>query len=406
MTQAWNMAAEAPAGMLDELRVVEIGQNLAGPFAGEILADLGADVIKIEKPGGDDARGWGPPITPRAAAVFHLMNRNKASVVLDLRDEADRAVLDGMLTRADIFVHNMRPGAMAALDLGSAVLTARHPRLIYCDMGAFGHLGPMREKPGYEPLMQAFAGLVSVNGHPDGPPARMGASIVDLGTGMWTVIGALAALIRRAATGRGCVVNTSLLETALVWAGSHTLAWQASGQMPLRHGSGHPMIVPYQAFDTADGPLVVAPGNDRLFAALARALDHAEWLDDPRFAHNDARRRHREEIVGLVAGCFRDMPMAEARARLDAAGVPNAPVQTIPQVVADPQVQALQMLQPVPGLVVPMTGFPVSFDGQRPAIRAAAPDLGADTARRRAQPWPGDAVPLQDPDREEEEPKC
>lgn len=377
------------AGVLDGLRVVEIGQNLAGPFAGEILADMGADVVKIEKPGGDDARRWGPPITPNAAAVFHLMNRNKASVALDLRDRADMDTLHELIAEADIFVHNMRPGAMDALGLGPGALTQRYPRLIYCDMGAFGHLGPMRLRPGYEPLMQAYAGLVSINGHPDGPPARMGASIVDLGTGMWTAAGALAALWQRHRTGRGCIVNTSLLETALVWSGSHVAIYSTTGEVPQRQASGHPMIVPYQAFETADGPLVVAPGNDRLFAALARALDHPEWVDDPRFVDNQSRVRHREEIVGLVAGCFRDMPMADARARLDAAGVPNAPQMSIPEVLEDPQVAALDLYQAPAGSTARLVGLPVSFDGIRPPLRRAAPDIGADTAARRDCAWPG-----------------
>ncbi|MEY8838298.1 CaiB/BaiF CoA transferase family protein [Cribrihabitans sp. XS_ASV171] len=370
--------------VLAGVRVVELGQNLAGPFAGEILADLGADVVKIEKPGGDDARRWGPPLTENAAAIFHLMNRNKASVELDLKQDEDLATLEALIAQADIFVHNMRPGALTALGLGPDSVRARHSRLIYCDMGAFGHVGPMRTRPGYEPLMQAFAGLVSINGHPDGPPARMGASVVDLGTGMWTAIGALAALFQRERTGRGCVINSSLLETALVWGGTHAALYETTGQVPERHGSGHPMIVPYQAFETADGPLVVAPGNDRLFRALARALDHPEWSDDPRFETNEARRRHKEEIVGLVAGAFRDMPIAEAQDRLDEAGVPNAPMQTIPEVVDNPQVRALGIFQKAPGLNVSMVGLPLSFDGERPGIRRAAPELGEDSSARRS----------------------
>lgn len=369
--------------VLAGVRVVELGQNLAGPFAGEILADLGADVVKIEKPGGDDARRWGPPLTENAAAIFHLMNRNKASVELDLKQDEDLATLEALIAQADIFVHNMRPGALTALGLDPESVRARHSRLIYCDIGAFGHLGPMRTRPGYEPLMQAFAGLVSINGHPDGPPARMGASVVDLGTGMWTAIGALAALFQRERTGRGCVINSSLLETALVWGGTHAALYQTTGQVPERHGSGHPMIVPYQAFETVDGPLVVAPGNDRLFRALARALDHPEWSDDPRFETNEARRRHKEEIVGLVAGAFRDMPIAEAQDRLDEAGVPNAPMQTIPEVIDNPQVRALGIFRKAPGLNVSMVGLPLSFDGERPGIRRAAPELGEDTSARR-----------------------
>ena len=365
--------------MLQDVTVIEIGQNLAGPFAGEILADLGARVIKIEKPGGDDARKWGPPLTADASAAFHLMNRNKRSVVLDLHSDAGRAALERLLEGADILVHNMRPGAMGALGLGGKETTARHPRLIYCDMGAFGHKGPMARKPGYEPLMQAFAGLVSMNGHPDGPPARLGVSVVDLGTGMWTVIGALAGLWRRQATGRGCIVNTSLLETALVWGGGHLAGYMASGVLPERHGTGHPLLVPYQAFETADGPLVIAPANDRLFRALVTALGHPEWADDPRFADNEARRAHKEEIIGLIAGILRPMARDEVAARLDAAGVPNAPIRTIPEVVGDPQVRALGLLQAMPGMDLEMTGLPISFDGRRPEIRRAGPALGADT---------------------------
>lgn len=365
--------------MLKDITVVEMGQNLAGPFASAILADMGARVIKVEKPGGDDARRWGPPVTTKASASFHLMNRNKQSIILDLKTQDDRDLFEKLLSEADIFVHNMRPGSLAAMELDGDAVLSRHPRVIYCDMGAFGHLGPMRYKPGYEPLMQAFAGLVSVNGHPDSEPSRMGASIVDLGTGMWTAIGALAALQRRQRTGQGCIVNTSLLETALVWSGSHAIGYQTTGREPERHGTGHPLIVPYQAFETADGPLVVAPGNDRLFRALAKALDHPEWAEDPRFTDNEARRKHKEEIIGLVAGVIRPLPMAEVCARLDAAGVPNAPIQTIPQVLDNEQVQALGLYQTAPGLDLPMVGLPISFNGTRPAMRCPGPALGGDS---------------------------
>lgn len=378
-----------PRGPLSGLKVIEMGQNLAGPFAGEILADLGADVVKIEKPGGDDARSWGAPITENASAVFHLMNRNKASVALDLKDEVDLGTFHSLLADCDIFIHNMRPGAMRALALDGMSLSETYPSLIYCDMGAFGHEGPLRNKPGYEPLVQAFSGLVSINGHPDGQPARIGPSIVDLGTGMWTVIGALAALWQRKLTGRGCVVNTSLLETALVWSGSHTAIYSTTGKVPPRQASGHPMIVPYQEFQTAGGPLVVAPGNDRLFAALARALDHPEWLDDPRFNSNPARIRHREEIVGLVSDSFRRMSLQEARDRLDRAGVPNSPRMTLPEVLEDPQVAALDIYESIEGSDARLSGLPISFNGVRPRQRRCAPDIGEDTESRRHTPWPG-----------------
>lgn len=368
------------AGLLAGIKVIELGQNLAGPFAGEILADLGATVIKVEKPeGGDDARRWGPPITADAAAGFHAMNRNKLSVVLDLVSEDDRAKLDALLGDSDVLVHNLRPGVMRKLGFGADEVMARHPRLIYCDMGAFGHVGPLRDRPGYEPLMQAFSGLISANGHPDGPPARLGASVVDLGTGMWTAIGALAALLRRGQTGQGCVVNTSLFETALLWCGFHLVTYMTGGGLPVRHGTGHPQIVPYQAFETGNGPLVIAAGNDRLFARLAAALGHPEWAADPLFLTNEDRSRNRQVLLPMIAGIVAGTTKEELSERLEAAGVPCAPIHTVDEVLAHPQTEALGILQRSPQLDLSLIGMPVSFDGERPAYRRDAPALGADT---------------------------
>jgi formyl-CoA transferase len=367
-------------GVLDGTTVVEIGQNLAGPFAGEIMADLGATVIKVEKPGGgDDARRWGLPVTPDASAAFHAMNRNKHSVVLDLADPADKEHLEALLARADVLIHNLRPGVMARLGMSAEATLARHPRLVYCDMGAFGHLGPMKDRPGYEPLMQAFSGLISANGHPDGPPARIGASVVDLGTGMWTAIGALAALMQRQRTGRGCVVNTSLYETALLWCGFHLVTYMTGGGLPVRHGTGHPLLVPYQAFQTADGPLVIAAGNDRLFRRLAETLGHPEWGTDPRFLTNEDRSRNRAVLLPLVAAVVAREGREPLAERLEAAGVPCAPIQTVDEVLRHPQTEALGILQSAPGTDLSLVGLPISFDGERPAIRRAAPAAGADT---------------------------
>lgn len=364
---------------LEGVKVVELGQNLAGPFAGEILADLGATVVKVEKPdGGDDARRWGPPLTPDASAAFHAMNRNKMSVVLDLTAPDDRNRFDALVAQSDILVHNLRPGVMEKLGLGPQETTARHPRLIYCDLGAFGHLGPLKDRPGYEPLMQAFSGLISANGHPDGPPARLGASVVDLGTGMWTAVGALAALLRRARTGRGCVVNTSLFETALLWCGFHLVTYMTGGGLPVRHGTGHPLLVPYQAFETRTGPLVIAAGNDRLFARLAAVLGRPEWASDPRFRTNEDRSRNRHVLLPAVAAIAAASTKEELAERLEAAGVPCAPVHTVDEVLEHPQTQALGIVQKSPGLDLSLVGIPVSFDGARPGYRRDAPALGAD----------------------------
>ncbi|MCB1461621.1 MAG: CoA transferase [Nitratireductor sp.] len=364
--------------MLEGIRVVEIGQNLSGPFAGEILADLGATVIKVEKPGGDDARGWGPPITEKASAAFHAMNRNKMAVTIDLAGPGGSNRLEALLADADILVHNLRPGVMEKMGFGPQETLTRHPRLIYCDMGAFGHVGPLKDRPGYEPLMQAFSGLISANGHPDGPPARIGASVVDLGTGMWTAIGALAALVRRGTTGKGCVVNTSLFETALLWCGLHFATYMTGGGLPVRHGTGHPLLVPYQAFETSTGPLVIAAGNDRLFAKLAEQLGHGEWASDTRFLTNENRRRNRDVLLAMIADMVAATTKEELAERLEAAGVPCAPIHTVPEVLAHPQTQALGIMQKAPDIDLTLVGLPISFDGARPGYAGSAPAPGRD----------------------------
>ena len=309
--------------VLAGIKVVELGQVLAGPFAGAILADLGATVVKVEKPdGGDDARQMGPAFRHGDALNFHEFNRGKRSMALDLKSAEGVAALHRLLEDADILLHNLRPGVAEALGIGPEPVTARHPRLIYCAMGAFGHHGPLSHRPGYEPLFQAFCGLSSITGEPDGPPVRMGASVVDQGTGMWTVIGALAALQQRQRTGRGCVVNTSLFETALMWAGQKISAYVNQGRLPERHASGHPNFVPYQAFDCADGPLLICCGNDRLFRKLADRLGRPDWPADSRFATNRARLANQAALLPQIAVLLRDRPRAALAEALVAAGVP------------------------------------------------------------------------------------
>ena len=358
------------------IKVVEIGQVLSGPFAGAILADLGADVIKIEKPeGGDDARQMGPAFRHGDALNFHEFNRGKRSVALDLKSPAGLEALHALLEQADILVHNMRPGVPEALGLGPQETTARHPRLIYCAMGAFGHTGPLKDRPGYEPLLQAFGGLNSITGEPGGPPVRMGASVVDQGTGMWTVIGALSALQQRARTGRGCVVNTSLFETALLWGGQKIGAWVNQGKAPERHASGHPGFVPYEAFDAADAPLLVCCGNDRLYRKFATALGHPEWPEDPRFTTNRQRLANKEACLALVRDAMKTRTRAAWLDLLVKAGVPCAPINTIAEVVEEPQTKAVGMLVTPPGEDFSVTAMPVSFDGTRPTPRGGAPRL-------------------------------
>lgn len=373
--------SSATTAPLAGVRVVELGQVLAGPFAGAILADLGAEVIKVERiEGGDDARRMGMAFRHDDALVFHIFNRGKRSVALDLRSEAGRAGLEQLLAQADICIHNLRPDVPRALGIDGPALCARHSRLIYGEISAFGHLGPMAMRPGYEPLVQAFSGLSSTNGGPDDPPLRSGASVCDQGSGMWLVIGVLAMLHQRAQTGRGGLLQTSLLETALVWNGQKSDAYLNEGRLPERHRSGHPGFVPYEAFDTADGPLLICCGNDRLFAKLAEAVDRRQWLDDKRFATNRARLANKAAMLAELAPLLKMRRRAEWVARLEAAGVPCAPINGVPEALNDPQVQALGLLAQVPGEDFRLTASPLSFDGQRPAIAAPAPRLGEHNA--------------------------
>ncbi len=369
------------AGVLEGVRVLELGQVLAGPFAGAILADLGAEVVKIERvEGGDDARRMGPEFRHGDALNFHLFNRGKQSVSLDLKSAEGRAAFERLAGEADIFIHNLRPGVPAKLGIDGPALCARHPRLIYGEISAFGHLGPMARQPGYEPLVQAFSGLSSTNGGPDDPPMRSAASLCDQGSGMWVVIGALALLHRRAQTGRGGILSTSLLETALVWNGQKADAYVNEGRLPVRDRSGHPGFVPYEAFDTQDAPLLICCGNDRLFAKLAAALGRPDWLADERLATNRARLAHKAALLEQLAPLLRTRPRAEWLARLEAAGVPCAPIHSVPEALAHPQVQALGILAAVPGQDFALTALPLTIDGQRPLPRATAPGLGQHNA--------------------------
>ena len=366
--------------MLDGIRVLEIGQVLSAPFAGAILGDLGAEVLKIERvDGGDDGRTMGQDFRHGDSLTFHIVNRNKKSVALDLKTKAGKADFERLAATADILIHNLRPGAAEALGIDGPSLTGRHPHLIYCAISAFGHIGPMKDRPGYEPLIQAYSGLSSTNGGPDDPPMRLGVAVCDQGTGMWIVIGALAALQQRLRTGRGTIVTASLLETALVWAAQRGDGWINEGKMPPKHRSGHPALVPYEAFDGRDGPFIICCGNDRLFAKLSRELGKPEWAEDDRFATNRGRLNNKTTLIVLMNEILRTQPRATWIERLEGAGVPAAPINTLPEALNEPQARALGILQDVPGEDYRLTGSPLSFDGVRPAIRRAAPRLGAGT---------------------------
>ena len=369
----------APVLPLEGIRVVEVAQNLAGPMAAEILAHMGADVIKVERPEGDDARKWGPPFWKGVSPGFLAVNANKRGITLDLKDPAAVAWLIDFLGSADVLVQNLRPGSLEELGLGPDVLLARHPRLIYCSVWAFGSTGPLKMKPGFEPMVQAFSGLMMMNGDEGGEPTRIGTSILDYGTGMWTAIGALAGLAQRQRTGRGCVVDASLFETGLAWLKGHFASFRASGEVPERHRTGSHRVVPFQGFETKTGPLIIAAGNERLFAKLAQVLGHPEWVTDPRFATNGARVANKPELLSQIESILKTRSKGEWIDLLEAAGVPCAPIHTLPEAVALPQAAAIGMIQPVPGDDFDLVALPLSFDGARPGIRRAPPKQGEHT---------------------------
>ena len=369
---------------LEGTLIADLTQNVAGPFCTQTLGDMGAEVVKVERPGqGDDARAWAPPWWGGESAVFMAMNRNKKSLALDLKKAGGLEVLRRLVARADVFVQSLRAGAVAELGLDFAGATRLNPRLVYCSITAYGGRGPLADLPGYDPLMQAYGGLMSVNGHPGQEPARVGTSIVDMGTGMWAALGIMAALRQRDATGRAVEVTTALFETALMWVSYHAMGYLGSGEVPQPQGSGTAMIVPYQAFPTADGYAMIAAGSDSLFARLATALGAAELARDRRFADNPARVQHRGALGEALAALTRGLKTAELLDRLRAAGVPAAPILGIDAVLEAPQTRASGMLVSAPHPRIPdyrSVGLPLLWDNVRPEVRRVPPRLGEHTA--------------------------
>ncbi len=366
---------------LDGVTVIELGHSVAAPYAGEILGDLGADVIKIEKAEGDDARKWAPPYWGDMSSTFQSLNRNKRSAIVNLKDPGEREALRRLIiARGDVVIQNLRPGSAEEFGLDAGTLRRLKPELIYCTIGAFGANGPLKDRPGYDPLMQAFAGLMSVTGEPEQRPVRVGTSIIDMAAGMWSVIGVVSALHARGTDGAGATIDTSLYETALAWMCYHAANFQASGELPKRQGSGAAMIVPYRGYATRDGYIVIGAGNDKLFAALAKVLGHPEWAGDPRFLTNPDRVRNQAVLYGWIEEIVREKTSEEWQALLDAAAVPSAPMQSIAEVLAHPQTKALGMIQRSPDGLITLLGLPLSFDGARPAFRKSPPALGAHTS--------------------------
>src|SRR5579864_3241429 len=365
---------------LSGLVVVEIGHSIAAPYAGMILGELGAEVIKVENPkGGDACRGWGPPFTEGAATCFHAVNRAKQGIAVDLADPKDAARLKALiLERADVVIHNLKFGALDKYGLAPAALVAVKPNLVCCNLNAFGATGPLRDRPGYDPMMQAYSGLMSLLGEDGRPPVRVTASIIDMGTATWAVVGILAALRERDRTGKGSIVDTSLYETSLALMSILLADHLATGDVPQRHGSGVPMIVPYQAFEASDGYMMVAAGNDNLFRRLVAALGRPSLAEDQRFKSNGERVVNRAALVPILADIFKTEPRAHWAKLFDAQGIPNGPINSMGQVVDDPQTQELGQIQRRGE--VSLVGLPLSFDGARPQFTKRAPALGEDNA--------------------------
>ncbi len=374
---------QSPPGPLAGVAVLDFSRVVAGPFCTMLLGDDGADVVKVERPGqGDDTRQWGPPFVHGESAYYLAINRNKRSIAIDLQHPAGRALALDLAARADVVVENFRVGTMERLGLGYETLRARNPRLVYCGISGFGTRGPRRDQPGFDLMVQAFGGMVSITGHPDGPPAKAAVPLLDLATGLAAHGAICAALYRRERTGCGQRVDLSLFATQigllLNAAGDYLLAGRVMG----RQGTAHPSIVPYQGFAARDGYLIIAAPNDRLFQRVCAVLGHPEWATDPRFASNAERVRNRAELVTLIEGVTRTRDVDAWVAEFERAGVPATPINTVDRALEDAQVAALGLVQevdhPVCGRIRLQAPF-VQFDGEGLPIRRPPPLLGEHT---------------------------
>jgi CoA:oxalate CoA-transferase len=370
-------------GPLAGLLVVDLSRVLAGPFCTMVLADLGARVIKVEAPGGDDARRIGPFIDGESA-YFTSLNRGKQSIALDLKDAADRIVFEKLLARADVLCENFRPGVLTRLGYGWEKLHARHPRLVLASTSGFGQTGPYAGRPAYDIVVQAMGGVMSLTGHPGSPPTRVGSSLGDITAGLFTAVGIQAALLERERSGSGRRVDVSMLDAQVATLENAIARYGATGEVPGPMGSRHPSIAPFEALATANGHIVIAAGNDALFAVLCEELERSELAHDPRFASNELRRRNVAELSALLEAALAARSASDWIERLLAAGVPCGPLNDVAAVMADPQVAARNMIVSAPlesGGRLEMAGNPIKLSGfDDPAARDAAPSLDGDRA--------------------------
>ena len=366
------------AGPLAGLRVVELARILAGPWIGQILADLGAEVIKVEAPEGDDTRRWGPPFIERdgdrSAAYFYAANRGKSSVTADFRTEEGRRTVRELAAGADILVENFKRGGLGKYGLDYGSLSALNPRLIYCSITGFGQTGPYADRPGYDFLIQGMSGMMSVTGEPDGQPQKVGVAVTDILTGLYGAIGILAAVEQRHASGRGQHVDMALLDCAVASMANQAMNYLATGQSPLRQGNSHPNIAPYQVFATADGHVIVAVGNDGQFGRFCEVLGLDRLAADARFAGNPERVENRDALDELLTAAIAGWSSAALLEALERAKVPAGPINTIEQVFADPQVLARGLRIAPEG--VPGVRGPWRFSDAELSLDRTAPGLG------------------------------
>lgn len=376
------------SGPLEGRIVLDMSRVLAGPWAGQLLADLGARVIKIERPvSGDDTRGWGPPWledatgNPREAAYYLCANRGKQSLAVDIAHADGQALVRSLAERADILLENFKVGGLKRYGLDYASLAKRNPRLIGCSITGFGQDGPYAHRAGYDFVIQAMGGLMSVTGDPDAMPMKTGVAITDVMTGLYATIGVLAALDERERTGRGRHVDVALLDVQVATLANQALNTLVSGRDPQRHGNAHPNIVPYQAFACADGYLVLTVGNDGQFARLAELLGHPEWAADPSYATNGARVTNREWLVPLISECLLRRNRDDWLADFEVRSIPAGPINSVSEALSDPQIRHRGMVASLErdGMSIPQVANPLRFDGQSQTSRTPPPALGQDS---------------------------
>ncbi len=366
---------------LKGLRVIEMARVLAGPWVGQTLADLGADVIKVESPSGDDTRLWGPPFIEReddkSAAYFHSCNRGKRSITIDIKSKDGQQTLHKLIKRSDVFVENFKVGALQKYGLDYNALSAINPQLIYCSITGFGQTGPYSHRAGYDYLIQGMAGLMSVTGEPDGEPQKVGVAFADIFTGLYSIIGIQAALAQRQQTGRGQHIDMSLLDTLTSVMANQAMNFLSTGTSPHRLGNKHPNITPYQVFEVNNGHLIIAVGNDRQFSLLCKVLRVAELATDERFSNNQARIANRASLDEILNANIKLWSKEELLSALEEEGVPAGPINTMEEVFNDPQVQYRKMQienQSIPGVRTPLTFSDANLELVRPS-----PKLGEHT---------------------------